>query len=102
MNQNPNPMEIDSLGNIGVFVRVAERLGFSAVARELGLSPSAVGKAIARLEERLGVRLFNRSTRALALTAEGERFLSAAAASCARSRRPSWSCATRASGPMAA
>ncbi|WP_234642150.1 LysR family transcriptional regulator [Delftia tsuruhatensis] len=66
---------MDSLGNIGVFVRVAERLGFSAVARELGLSPSAVGKAIARLEERLGVRLFNRSTRALALTAEGERFL---------------------------
>lgn len=68
-------MEIDSLGSIGIFVRVAERLGFSAVARELGLSPSAVGKAVARLEERLGVRLFNRSTRTLALTAEGERFL---------------------------
>lgn len=68
-------MEIDSLGSIGLFVRVAERLGFSAVARELGLSPSAVGKAVARLEERLGVRLFNRSTRTLALTAEGERFL---------------------------
>mgnify|MGYP001557568116 FL=1 len=68
-------MEIDSLGSIGLFVRVAERLGFSAVARELGLSPSAGGKAVARLEERLGVRLFNRSTRTLALTAEGERFL---------------------------
>jgi len=68
-------MEIDSLGSIGLFVRVAERLGFSAVARELGLSPSAVGKAVARLEERLGVRLFNRSTRTLALTTEGERFL---------------------------
>lgn len=67
--------EIDSLGNIGIFVRVAERLGFSAVARDLGVSPSAVGKAVARLEERLGVRLFNRSTRTLALTAEGERFL---------------------------
>lgn len=68
-------MEIDSLGSIGIFVRVAERLGFSAVARDLGVSPSAVGKAVARLEERLGVRLFNRSTRTLALTAEGERFL---------------------------
>lgn len=66
---------MDSLGSIGIFVRVAERLGFSSVARELGLSPSAVGKAVARLEQRLGVRLFHRSTRTLALTAEGERFL---------------------------
>ncbi|MDF3837733.1 LysR family transcriptional regulator [Cupriavidus basilensis] len=66
---------MDNLGSIGVFVRVAERLGFSAVARELGVSPSAVGKAMARLEERLGVRLLHRSTRTLALTAEGKRFL---------------------------
>ncbi|EMC2288971.1 LysR family transcriptional regulator [Salmonella enterica] len=66
---------MDKLGSIGVFVRVAERLGFSAVARELGVSPSAVGKAVARLEERLAVRLFHRSTRTLALTAEGEKFL---------------------------
>lgn len=66
---------MDSLGSIGIFVRVAERLGFSVVARELGVSPSAVGKAVARLEQRLGVRLFHRSTRTLALTAEGERFL---------------------------
>lgn len=66
---------MDSLGSIGIFVRVAERLGFSAVARELGASPSSVGKAIARLEERLGVRLFHRSTRTLSLTTEGEKFL---------------------------
>lgn len=66
---------MDSLGSIGLFVRVAERSGFSVVARELGISPSAVGKAVARLETRLGVRLFHRSTRTLALTAEGERFL---------------------------
>lgn len=66
---------MDSLGSIGVFVRVAERLSFSSVAREMGVSPSAVGKSVARLEERLGVRLFHRSTRALALTAEGVRFL---------------------------
>lgn len=66
---------MDSLGSIGIFVRVAGRLSFSIVARELGVSPSAVGKAVARLEQRLGVRLFHRSTRRLALTAEGERFL---------------------------
>lgn len=72
---SPHRTDIDSLGSIGLFVRVAERLGFSAVARDLGVSPSAVGKAVARLEQRLGVRLFNRSTRTLALTAEGERFL---------------------------
>ena len=66
---------MDSLGSIGIFVRVAERLGFSAVARELGVSPSAIGKAISRLEARLGVRLFHRSTRTLSLTAEGETFL---------------------------
>lgn len=66
---------MDNLGSIGIFVRVAERLGFSVVARELGVSPSAVGKAVARLEARLGVRLFYRSTRTLSLTAEGERFL---------------------------
>ncbi|MFJ5329714.1 LysR family transcriptional regulator [Pectobacterium versatile] len=66
---------MDKLGSIGIFVRVAERLGFSAVSRELGVSPSSVGKAVARLETRLGVRLFHRSTRTLALTAEGEKFL---------------------------
>ncbi|MBS7781512.1 LysR family transcriptional regulator [Acidovorax sp. CCYZU-2555] len=66
---------MENLGSIGIFVRVAERLGFSVVARDLGVSPSAVGKAVARLEERLGVRLFHRSTRTLALTAEGEKFL---------------------------
>lgn len=68
-------MMMDKLGSIGTFVRVAERLGFSAVSRELGVSPSSVGKAVARLETRLGVRLFHRSTRTLALTAEGEKFL---------------------------
>ncbi|KML67568.1 LysR family transcriptional regulator [Pectobacterium peruviense] len=66
---------MDKLGSIGIFVRVAERLGFSSVSRELGVSPSSVGKAVARLEARLGVRLFHRSTRTLALTAEGEKFL---------------------------
>lgn len=65
----------DSLASIGLFVRVAEQRGFSAVARERGVSPSAVAKSVTRLEDRLGVRLFHRSTRSLALTAEGETFL---------------------------
>jgi DNA-binding transcriptional LysR family regulator len=56
------------------FVRAVELGGFSAAARELALTPSAVSKLVSRLEERLGVRLLNRTTRALALTAEGEAY----------------------------
>jgi DNA-binding transcriptional LysR family regulator len=55
-----------------VFVRAIERGAFAGAARELGLSPSAVSKLVTRLEERLGVRLVNRSTRQLSLTPEGE------------------------------
>jgi DNA-binding transcriptional LysR family regulator len=53
------------------FVRAVALGGFSAAARELALTPSAVSKLVTRLEGRLGVRLLNRTTRALALTAEG-------------------------------
>ena len=86
---------MDSLSGISVFVLVAETRSFSGGGRVLGVSPSAVGKSVARMEERLKVRLFHRSTRHIALTPEGEKFLSAAAASCARSKRPSWSCQRR-------
>jgi DNA-binding transcriptional LysR family regulator len=54
------------------FVRAVERKGFSAAAKELGVTPSAISKLVTRLERRLGVRLLQRSTRHLALTAEGE------------------------------
>ena len=57
------------------FVRTAEHGSFSAAARVLGLTPAAVSKNVARLEADLGVRLFHRSTRRLALTESGERFL---------------------------
>lgn len=57
-----------------VFVRVVEQGGFSAAARSLGRTPSAVSKLIGRLEARLGVRLVNRSTRRLELTPEGALF----------------------------
>jgi DNA-binding transcriptional LysR family regulator len=58
-----------------VFVRVADLGGFSPAARALGLTPSAVSRTIARLEDRLGARLFNRTTRRLSLTDEGRVFL---------------------------
>jgi len=56
------------------FVRAVELGGFSPAARELGLTPSAVSKLVTRLEDRLGVRLLNRTTRRLALTPEGEAY----------------------------
>ena len=55
-----------------IFVRIVERGSFSAAAEDLGFTPSAVSKLITRLEDRLGVRLFHRTTRKLALTPEGE------------------------------
>jgi DNA-binding transcriptional LysR family regulator len=66
---------MDRLGSISTFVRAAETRSFTAAARELGISASAVGKTILRLEQRLGVRLFHRSTRSIALTPEGALFL---------------------------
>jgi DNA-binding transcriptional LysR family regulator len=59
--------------HLDAFVAAADANSFSAAARKLGLSPAAVSKSIARLEAGLGVRLFQRSTRSLSLTAEGER-----------------------------
>ncbi|MFE0015255.1 LysR family transcriptional regulator [Mesorhizobium sp. NPDC059054] len=67
-------IDTNRLGEMDVFVRVVELCGFSPAARALRLSPSAVSKLIARLEARLGARLFNRSTRKLALTPEGSIF----------------------------
>lgn len=66
---------LDNPGALNVFVKTAESRGFTAAGRQLGLSSSAVGKAVSRLEARLGVRLFHRSTRAITLTPEGELFL---------------------------
>ncbi|MGU7781641.1 LysR family transcriptional regulator [Burkholderia sp. PU8-34] len=66
---------MESLSGFVVFVQVAETRSFVAAGRALGLSASAVGKRIARLETRLNVRLFHRSTRSITLTAEGTRFL---------------------------
>ena len=63
--------DVNRSGEMEVFVRVVERGGFSAAARALAMTPSAVSKLVVRLEARLGVRLLNRSTRQVQLTAEG-------------------------------
>jgi DNA-binding transcriptional LysR family regulator len=64
-----------SSSDMAIFQRVAERGSFAGAAEDVGLSPSAVAKLVTRLEQRLGVRLINRTTRHLALTAEGEIYL---------------------------
>lgn len=62
---------MERAGEMEVFARVVDEGGFSAAARALDLTPSAVSKLVARLEQRLGARLVNRSTRSLQLTPEG-------------------------------
>jgi DNA-binding transcriptional LysR family regulator len=66
---------VDSLSALSAFVHAAETGSFTLAARKLGLSSSAIGKAIARLEDRMSVRLFHRNTRNVALTQEGELLL---------------------------
>ncbi|MFJ9989382.1 LysR family transcriptional regulator [Pseudomonas putida] len=61
-----------SLSQISVFSKIAELGSLSAAARELNLTPSAVSKSLAQLEERLGVLLVKRSTRSLTLTEHGQ------------------------------
>ncbi len=65
---------MDSLSGLYAFVRAAESHSFVAAGRLLGVSPSAIGKSVMRLEARLGIRLFHRSTRQIRLTDEGTLF----------------------------
>ncbi|HEV2675308.1 MAG TPA: LysR family transcriptional regulator [Aliidongia sp.] len=67
-------LDINRSGEMEVFVRVVAEGGFSAAARALRMTPSAISKLVARLEARLGTRLVNRSTRKLQLTIEGAAF----------------------------
>ncbi|WP_126976165.1 LysR family transcriptional regulator [Frigidibacter oleivorans] len=64
-------LQLNRSGEMEVFVRAVDLGGFSAAARAVGMTPSAVSKLISRLESRLGARLLNRSTRQLLLTPEG-------------------------------
>ena len=65
---------MDRAAEMTAFVRSVDTGGFSAAARELGLTPSALSKLVTRLEDRLGARLLQRTTRRLQLTPEGEAF----------------------------
>lgn len=65
---------MENLNSIRVFVRVAETRSFVQAANRLGLTSSAVSKAITRLENEMGVRLFHRTTRSVGLTDDGSRF----------------------------
>src|SRR5437868_8346493 len=68
-------MQRAGLFELNAVATVANRRSFRAAAAELGISPSALSHAIAALEQRLQVRLFNRTTRSVSLSEAGERFL---------------------------
>ena len=62
------------LSGVSVMIAVVEAGSFVRAADALGLTPSGVSRAIARLETRIGIRLFDRNPRAMVLTEEGRRF----------------------------
>ena len=66
---------LDLLASLSTFVRVADSGSFSAVARQMAASQSAVTRQIAHLETHFGVRLFHRSTRRISLTDDGDGLL---------------------------
>lgn len=66
---------MDKFRSLQVFIKVADNQGFAAAARSLNMSPPAVTRAVAMLEEDLGTPLFVRTTRSVRLTESGQRFL---------------------------
>ena len=69
---------MDQLRAMRVFARVIDEGSFAGAARALDLAPAVVTRLVAELEDHLGARLIQRTTRSLALTAEGQSYLSAA------------------------
>ena len=66
---------MDRFASLSAFVKVAELRGFAPAARQMGLSPSALTRLVAALEDHLGTRLLRRTTRSVTVTDEGERYL---------------------------
>ena len=71
-------MHAAEFGELRAFVAVAERQNFARAAAHLGMVPSTISQTVKSLEERLGVRLLNRTTRKVSLTDAGERLLARA------------------------
>ncbi|MBL8581685.1 MAG: LysR family transcriptional regulator [Rhizobiaceae bacterium] len=68
-------IQVESIAAIQAFVLAAEKRSFKLAGQAMGLTPSAIGKAIQKLEEQLSVQLFHRSTRSIAITEQGTLFL---------------------------
>ena len=71
MSRSFDPVQ---LGSIEMFCKAAELQGFTAAAQALGVTAAAVSRSVGRLEERLGAKLFTRTTRLMRLTAEGKAY----------------------------
>src|ERR1700742_274183 len=77
----------DNISEYEMVVRLAQTSNFRAAAAELGMSPSALSHAVAAVEARLGIRLFNRTTRSVSMTEAGEQFVGRVAPALADIRR---------------
>ena len=73
-------MNADGLQGILPFLNAVDAGSFTRAAERLQVTTSAIGKSVAQLERRLGVRLLNRTTRSLSLTSEGEAYYAACSA----------------------
>ena len=80
-------MRKDGLNQLDAVLAVARRRSFRAAASEIGMSTTALSNAVAGLEERIGMRLFHRTTRSVSLTGAGEQFIAAVAPALAEIRR---------------
>jgi DNA-binding transcriptional LysR family regulator len=73
MHSKPHPLSMQ-LGTIAIFCKAAELGGFTTAALALGITPAAVSRSVGRLEERLALKLFRRTTRSMQLTDDGRAY----------------------------